>query len=121
MSWGSHLGAVSPQADNAITPPSKIRDTERLNQIVVSTIGLIQFIKICGVALYPKRGKAGVNILPDYTAKTQKAAGRTGGFAKSCFPNMDYMLRSAIIFLISVIASAGFKPFGQVLVQFMIV
>ena len=33
----------------------------------------------------------------------------------------DYTRRSTIIFLISAIALAGFKPFGQVCAQFMIV
>jgi hypothetical protein len=33
----------------------------------------------------------------------------------------DHTVRAIIIFLISAIAFAGFKPFGQVLAQFMIV
>ena len=36
-------------------------------------------------------------------------------------PTADYILRASISFLISAMALAGFRPFGQVRVQFMMV
>ncbi len=44
---------------------------------------------------------------------------RSGAWVWTCRP--DQICRSTISFLISAIALAGFRPLGQVLVQFMIV
>ncbi len=46
----------------------------------------------------------------------QDPVGRTDAFARE-----DQTSRATIIFLISAIAFAGFRPFGQVLAQFMMV
>ena len=53
-------------------------------------------------------------------AKQKRPAWSRGAFSKSVLA-FDQTVRSTIIFLMFAMASAGFRPFGHVLAQFMIV
>src|SRR3546814_5953373 len=65
------------------------------------------------------RSSAGDLRLRSSRTSTNEEGGRAAALETK--PDCDQMRRSTIIFLVSAIAFAGFRPFGQVFVQFMIV